>query len=120
MSTHTPIIETTETFLDVASRHIACALRFYDGREDITSDVYHRENHTICDRMANAWIDCKLDDINSYGRALCYGALGVPYSPGHFDNITEIHYSFESDKLSMIDYWVGIAKYTKRSLDGLI
>ena len=116
MTNHTPINQTHEEFRDVLARHLVCALRLYDTKENSTTDlnIYHNLNHSIAERLANAWINCKGDSQESYQRALCYGNLNINYDCNHFNEIAELHYE------TMVDYWQSIISYVNKSLSGLI
>lgn len=125
---HTPPIDyVPPTFEDTLFRHIACALRLFDKKDDMEIDLFINSRQGNCpptrliiERMVKGWIDCKCDTIHGYGRALCYSAIGVPYDCNHFSEIGELHYQQENEHFSMKDYWDGIAHYVKKSLDGLI
>ncbi len=114
---HTPPIpQTTEEYSDVVSRHILCALRMYDNKDDKQADLetYYNYNHTISDRLAKAWVACKGDSNESYARCLCYGNIGFKYDLNNFIKIPELHYE------QMQEYWHNVVRYTQRSLSGLI
>lgn len=116
MTDHTPVKQTKEEYVDVVARHILCALRMYDNKDESTAeiDVYYNLNHHIAERLAKAWVACKGDSKDCYARCLCYGNIGYVYELNHFTKIPELHYE------QMSEYWGNVVRYTQRSLSGLI
>jgi len=114
MTNHTPIIETTEEYSDVLARHIACALRLVDKKEDEDLIVFFNTNHDTVLRLSTGWINCKGDSNESYARALCYGNLNIDYDMNHFNEIAELHYE------SLNLYYRSMATYVRKSLEGVL
>ena len=125
MQTHTPPADAVhETYSDMLSRTIACALRLYDKAEDVDIYIYHSQYKDLCDRMAANWIACKCDTISGYGRALAYSIVGKQYEINRFDEMGELHYGSIVHKNGNVvylqQYWDAIAKYVTKSLSDLI